>query len=200
MNEAISCPRLAAKGKAGKAVALASRPGKVPTGSSAGRTQERPLTLPGRSRRERVRYYKNGAWWRGTGKGDLCVTLSLPPAAPDRFVQPGAHVVRQREELAVAVEFNGLARGVEDHAAVLALVDVRLERTFQILVEVPIQVVRNLRDHFLTGKQVQPRLKILLRSSRRRRRARKSLALTAPTERPSKAAVSSVDRPSTSRR
>lgn len=106
----------------------------------------------------------------------------------------------ERKKLAVTVKLNRLARGVKNHLTMLAHLQVCFEVPLQFLVNVPVQVIRNISDCFLAAQNGYSLLKILLSSSRSCRRARKSRAFTALTVRLSALAVSSVERPSTSRK
>ena len=121
-------------------------------------------------------------------------------ATPESFVQPRANIVRQREELAVAIKLDGFARGVKHRVAMVALAEVSFECFFQFRVQLTIEIIRELIDRLPAVHQAHPRPKTLLNSSRSHRRARKSRAFTAPMVRSSNCAVSSAERPSTSRK
>src|SRR5579875_4111534 len=56
----------------------------------------------------------------------------------------------KREELAVTVEFNGLLRGVENHLAVMATFQMSCQHLSQFIVQVSIQIARNLLECIFT--------------------------------------------------
>src|ERR1051326_6859288 len=113
-------------------------------------------------------------------------------------MEPLPYLEGQREEPPIAVQLNGLARGVDHHLAVVTTAGVCLDGPFQFRVQITVEIVRNFLKNFL-AIQGRASLKTLLSSSRRRKRARKSRAFTALMVRPSTSAVSSVESSSTSR-
>ncbi len=121
-------------------------------------------------------------------------------ATAESFVQPPANIVREREELAVAIKVDGLSCGVKYCVTVVALAKVSLDGHLQFLVKLTIQIVREFIDRVPAFHESHPRFRTLLNSSRNLRRPRKSRAFTAPMLKFSNCAVSSVERPSTSRR
>ncbi len=80
-----------------------------------------------------------------------------------------------------------------------ACLQVFLDCLFDILGEIPVQIIRDFLDQLFAAYQIHPHLKVLLSFSRRRMRVRKSRAFTAPTVRLRSSAVSSVESSSTSR-
>lgn len=115
-------------------------------------------------------------------------------------MQTGTDLLRQGEELSVAIKVDSLASGVKHGMAVMTFAEVYFQRFLQFFVKFPIKIIRKLIDCVSAVHHGHPRFKTLLNSSRSRSRPRNSLAFTAPILRFSNCAVSSVERPSTSRR
>ena len=121
-------------------------------------------------------------------------------ASPESFVQPASNLLRQWEEFAVAIELDGFSSAVKHGVTVVALAEVSLDRHLQFFIKLTIQIVRQFTYRIPAFHEGHPRFRTLLNSSRNLRRPRKSLAFTAPMLKLSSCAVSSVERPSTSRK
>jgi hypothetical protein len=77
-------------------------------------------------------------------------SLGALQSTPQGFVESSANVVRERKELAVAIELNGLLGRVKHGVAVLTLVQVRFQDPLQLVVQVAVQIIRDLIDRLLT--------------------------------------------------
>src|SRR5271163_2971598 len=116
--------------------------------------------------------------------------------------QPGTEVFGQFVKLRVAVDLDGLFRGVTDHIAVVAPGKMILQLDFRRFVENAVQIIGQLVQKFRTfhwAPSPPSRFwKYLPTRSRSCRRARNNRDFTAGTLNSSAAAVSSVESPSTS--
>jgi len=77
--------------------------------------------------------------------------------AADDLVEAVADIIGKAEKFTVTVKLNRFARRVKDNLAVLAVREMRAEVHFQNFVDVSVQIVRKLFDHFLTANQGHPR-------------------------------------------
>lgn len=84
------------------------------------------------------------------GKQQVWVLLlrALQPA-PERLVQAAANIVGKREKLTVTIKLYRFAGRIEYRVAMVAPGQVRFQDLFQFLVQIPVQVARNLIDGFL---------------------------------------------------
>ena len=106
-------------------------------------------------------------------------------------------------DLVIAVDFNGLARSVDDNFAMTALAQMRTHLLNQFRFDLPIEVVGHLAEKVCASHYAVISFfcrKYRLNRSRNCRRARSNLDFTAGTLNPSASAVSSVDKFSMSRR
>ena len=71
-------------------------------------------------------------------------------ATAECLVQPQANILRQREQLAVAIKLNGFACAVKDRVAVVALPEVNFDRQLQFLVQLTIKIIRKFVDRVPT--------------------------------------------------
>src|ERR1700693_6324510 len=121
-------------------------------------------------------------------------------ALEKRRVQALADIVGERDGCGIAENLDGFAAGVDDQAAVGATGEVLFEIHSHGGVEDTVEIARQFEYYFLAVHCVSLRRKYLLSFWRSFSRARKRRDLTAATEIPRICAVSSVERPSTSRR
>src|SRR5208282_5427822 len=116
--------------------------------------------------------------------------------------QPGTEVFRQFVKLGVAIDLDGLLRGVTNHIAVVAPGKMILQLDFCRFVEDAVQIigqlVQELRAFHCSPSPLSRFWKNRPRRSRSCRRARNSRDFTAGTLNSRAAAVSSVESPSTS--
>lgn len=61
-----------------------------------------------------------------------------------------ADPVGKCKKLAVTIEFDRLLRGIEDYLAVMAALQMNLKHLSQLIVQIPIQIARNLLDCIFT--------------------------------------------------
>lgn len=82
--------------------------------------------------------------------------LSDPsPALPlERGVQPLADGEGQRKKATVTVQLDGLARGIHHHFAVMATARMRFDGSFQLQIEVPVQIVRDFPENILAVQRL----------------------------------------------
>ena len=59
----------------------------------------------------------------------------------ESFVQPRPNILREREELAVAIEVDGFSSGVKYCVTVVALAKVSLDSHLQFLIKLTVQIV-----------------------------------------------------------
>ena len=74
--------------------------------------------------------------------------------------------IRKGEEFTITIKFDGLARGVHHHLAMLAFCHVGSQVAFKIFVSVSVEKIRELFHDFFAAYQGHPRLSTLLKSSR----------------------------------
>src|SRR5579863_5697410 len=123
-----------------------------------------------------------------------------PKALEERRVQAVADIFRERDGFGVAENLDGLAAGVDDQAAVSAAGEVQFKVASHVGVENSVEVARQFENYFLAVHCGSLRRKYLLSFWRSFSRARNRRDFTAAVEMPRIWAVSSVERPSTSRR
>jgi hypothetical protein len=70
--------------------------------------------------------------------GDPALFSLLRPLDAKRLMEPVANGVGKGKELSVAIEFDGLARRVYHHTAFVALLQMRIQLSLQVLIEVPV--------------------------------------------------------------
>src|ERR1700674_368788 len=128
--------------------------------------------------------------------GRLCVAAK---ALEERRVQALADIFGERDGFGVAENLDGFAAGVDDEAAVGATGEVLFEIHSHRGVEDTVEIARQFENYFLAIHCDSLRRKYLLSFWRSFSRARKRRDFTAATEIPRIWAVSSVERPSTSR-
>src|ERR1039458_930389 len=122
----------------------------------------------------------------------------------DGVPQPAAQIVRKFVQMRVAINFDGHLGGVADDIAVMAPLEVVFQLRPCLGVHRVVQVIGELfqkvrASHFLPSPPVRF-LKYLFKRSRNCSRARSRRDLTAGTLKSKASAVSSVERPSTSRK
>ena len=120
----------------------------------------------------------------------------------DGGVQAFAQIFGKLVDFVLSVDGDGLACGIEDHLAVLALADVGLNLREEASVCLTVEEVVQFGEELGAGHLLSPPFfwrKYRARRSRNWRRARSNLDLTAGTLKPSASAVSSVERFCTSR-
>lgn len=67
----------------------------------------------------------------------------------------------KREQFAVAIELDGFSRCIEDNLAMIATLKVLFQSTFQIVVQIPVQIAGNLLERVFTIHEYLTSLKNL---------------------------------------
>src|SRR5579863_3858362 len=122
-----------------------------------------------------------------------------PEALEERRVQALADIFGEGDGFGVAENLDGFAAGVDDQAAIGATGEVLFEIDSHGGVEDSVEIARQFENNFLAVHCVSLRRKYLFSFWRSFSRARKRRDFTAAEEIPRICAVSSVERPSTSR-
>src|SRR5579864_779140 len=139
----------------------------------------------------------------GEGLGIAFHLLAATALGHDGLMEAAAEGFGELVNLVVAVDFDGLFGGIHDHVAFVAPMKVFVQfgtKAFaDIAVKIVGQFVEKLRALHRWPSPFFLDLKYFARRSRNCNLARNNLDLTAGTLSPSISAVSSVERPSTSR-
>src|SRR5208283_2432789 len=131
------------------------------------------------------------------------MTLVALALRQDGRTQAAAQIVREFVEVRIAVNLDGHLGGIAHHVAVVAPLEMVFQFRLGLSVHRPVEVVGQLfqkvrAGHFLPSPPIRF-LKYLLNRSRSCSRARSNRDLTAGILKSKASAVSSVERPSTSR-
>ena len=83
-------------------------------------------------------------------------SASAPALVHDGGVEALSQLSRELVDFVFAIDGDGLARGIQDNLAVVALADVCLDFRQKIWVNLPVEVVRKLREEIGAGHGLGP--------------------------------------------